>query len=246
MRRLRLLTALALALAAASAAACGAGERESETTPTPTPAELQAMVQESADALVEQQSFHFELEDLEGSTQISPGVALVWARGDVHRPASVRGYLGLSAVGAPTASLETEIRVIDGRAFATNPLSGTWTRAEASELPVRLDGLAQTIRALMTGTGSLEYAGTRRTEAGEGAVVRGTLQASAFKILFEGALDDPQAFVAIEAVIASADDLPRAILIEGPVLHTDSAEARRRLTLSQYNAAEDFGVPEGF
>ena len=241
-----LATALAVCLAAAYGGACEAGEQESAARAAPTAAELPAMVETSAAALVEQESFHFEFEDLEGATLVSPELALAWARGDVQPPVAVRGYLGLSAVGAPGAPLQTEIRVIDGQAFATNPLSGTWTRAEASQLPLRLDGLPETIRTLMTGVGSLEYVGTRRTEAGESDVVRGTIQASAFRVLFAGALEDPEAIVVVETAIAQSDGLPRTIVIDGPLLHTDGNEARRLLTLSEYGEADEFGVPEGF
>ncbi len=237
---------LVVGLVAAIGGSCIQRENEPTVRATPTGEELSALVEASAMALVEQENFHFELEDLEGSTLLSPELELVWARGDVQPPAAARGYLGLAAAGAPTAPLETEVRVIDGEAFATNPLSGTWSRAQATELPVNLDGLADTIRMLMTGVGSLEYGGTRPAGSGEGDVVRGTIPASAFRALFDGALKDPAAEVRVEVTIAQRDGLPREIVIDGRLLHTDAAEAQRVLRLTRYGDAEEFGVPPGF
>jgi hypothetical protein len=152
----------------------------------------------------------------------------------------------LGAVGAPAAPLETEIRVIDGQGYATNPLSGSWTRADASELPVKLDGLAETIRTLMTSVGSLEFAGSRRTDVGAGRAVRGTIAASEFRVLFDGALTDPSAMIVTEVVIADADGLPHRIELSGRLLHSDEEGARRLLTLSRFGDAAEFGVPAGF
>lgn len=222
------------------------GTDEAIPSATPTGQELREMVDSGASAFARQESFHFELEDVEGQTEVSPGLVLVWARGDVRVAGAVRGFLGLGAVGAPAAPLETEIRVIEGQGYATSPLSGSWTRADASELPVKLDGLVETIRALMTSVGSLEFAGSRRTDVGAGRAVRGTIAASEFRVLFDGAITEPSATVVAEIVIADADGLPYLIEVSGRLLHSDEEGARRLLTLSRFGDAVEFGVPAGF
>jgi hypothetical protein len=228
---------------------CSGGEPEtgpSQQSPTPTSNELSDLVAVSASALVAQESFHFELTDEGKATLVSPELVLVWARGDVRVPGAVRGFLGIGAVGAPAAPLETEIRVIEGHAYVTNPLSGTWNKADATALPVKLDRFEEKIRSLMTNVGSLEYVGARRTEAGDGKSVRGTIEASAFRVLFEGALEDETSLVSVEVVIADADHLPYWIEIVGPLLHSDDHTASRVLTLSRFGEPSEFGVPTGF
>ncbi|MDP7618780.1 MAG: LppX_LprAFG lipoprotein [Dehalococcoidia bacterium] len=234
-----------VALATACSGGSG-GTDEAIPNATPTGQELREMVDSGASAFARQESFHFELEDLEGQTEASPGLVLVWARGDVRVTEAVRGFLGLGAVGAPAAPLETEIRVIEGQGYATNPLSGSWTRSDASELPVKLDGLTDTIRTLMTSVGSLEFAGSRLTDVGAGRAVRGTIAASEFRVLFDGALTEPSATVVAEVVIANADGLPHLIEVSGRMLHSDEEGARRLLTLSRFGDAVEFGVPAGF
>ncbi len=249
MRSLGLAFAALLVSAVGPGVAClGGFEGTEEAIPsaTPTGQQLRELVDSGASGFARQESFHFELEDLEGQTEVSAGLVLVWARGDVRMTGSVRGFLGLGAVGAPAAPLETEIRVIDGQGYATNPLSGTWTRADASELPVKLDGLAETIRTLMTSVGSLEFTGPRRTDVGTGRAIRGTIAASEFRVLFDGALTDASAMVVAEVVLADSDGLPHLIELSGRLLHSDEEGARRLLTLSRFGDAAEFGVPAGF
>ena len=236
---------LILVIGAACSGAGSSGESDDPPVATPTTEDLAALVDTAASALVMQEGFHFELEDLGRQTFVSPELVLVWARGDVRVPGAVRGFLGLGAVGAPAAPLETEIRVIDGQAYATNPLSGTWIRANAAELPVKLDSLEEKIRALITGVQSLEYQGKVRIEARDGTAIRGVIAASAFGILFEGAIEDEAASVEVEVVILDSDGLPYRIEIVGPMLHSDDETARRMLTLSEFGRVDEFGVPEG-
>jgi len=243
-----LFAALLVSVAALGIACSGGSGGADEVIPsaTPTGQELREMVDSGASAFARQESFHFELEDLEGQTETSPGLVLVWARGDVRVAGAVRGFLGLGAVGAPAAPLETEIRVIEGQGYATNPLSGSWSRTDASELPMKLDGLTETIRTLITSVGSLEFAGSRLTDVGAGRAVRGTIAASEFRVLFDGAITEPSATIVAEVVIADTDGLPHLIEVSGRLLHSDEEGARRLLTLSHFGDAVDFGVPAGF
>ncbi len=229
MPRRPLLWAAGLALLLASTA-CGSANVE----PVPSAGEILERATEAARGL---ESVHFVLE-VQGTTAPLPnGLQIARAEGDVRRPGNMRMQVSLSRGGV---FLETELRVVDGRAYLLNPFALRFEElGEPTTVPL-LDpelGLAAAVASIA----QPELATTARKASVTAYRIRGTVPARVVANLIGGApVAGP---VAVEAEIVAPEWRLAELVVTGAVVLGDGADAVRTVRLSAWGAPVEVTAP---
>ena len=138
--RHRLFIASALASFLAIVQACGgpAGPAAPPTTPspTPTPVNVEALLQQSGEAMASLKTFWFSLRHPSGATPLAllPGLGIQEVDGSIVNPEGLEARFG-GALGS--LYVESKLISVDGANYLTNPLTGRW-----EEIPLDISPLA--------------------------------------------------------------------------------------------------------
>lgn len=220
----------ALALLAAAAGACGGGGDE--------PAELgeidaQALLRSAADRMEQAESFRFDLTHENGATEITRGLLMESARGEVIGSERLRAEVRARA--GPLA-VDVEIRILGGEGWLTNPLTGRWEREDITLESIfdPVGGVTALMRsasdARVTGRETVDGVDVYRIEAG--------VESADLALLVPGA--EAGRTLAAEALVGADDPVVRLVLIRGAASAVEDEEIVRRLEISQIGA--DFTI----
>jgi hypothetical protein len=230
---MRRILALMLVSAFAFLAACGDDEGGGDFSDV----DADDLLARSADRMEQVDSFHFEVEHENGTTEIVGGIGMERAEGDVQ--GTERMQLEVEARFAGT-NIQTGIVILPGESYLQNPLTGRWQEQEIdiSELFDPATG----VTGLMRSAGD-EVAIVGREEAGgvdsyvlETTVDSGNLQA------FVGNAE-PGNEVTAQVWIGVEDLLVRRIDVIGPLAPNEDDAILRRLTLSQFDEPVEITAP---
>jgi len=230
---------LAGALLLAQAMACSAEER-----PTPTsgpPQDPKEILQKSVSRLLALESVAFTLEQQRGTTTLFPGLEMSKASGLVDIPDKVS--LSVEAeLAFPRSFLEIRIVIIGGRAYITDFLSGEWRQVSPESLPMRFGDLGQTLADITKAVKKPVLVGSERLGGRETHHIKGTIQSEDLSGLVPGA---GRGFsVDLDMWLDQSESLLVQALIVGKVVPTDVPDARRLLTLDEFDVPVDITAPE--
>ncbi len=109
---------------------------EPTPSPSPAPANVDAVLQQSGEAMAGLKTFRFSLRHPSGATPLDllPGLGIQEVDGSVVNPDRLE-----ASFGGAFGSLYVESRLIsvDGKSYLTNPLSGRW-----EQIPLDINPLA--------------------------------------------------------------------------------------------------------
>ena len=231
--------ALAVALMAAALLAPGcAGGAAPEPTPTPTPINPQAVLDESGAVMAALSSFRFRVEHSEGGTRLAPGFTLTEVSGAYEAPDSIAldfvGATGGFAVKGSVVAVGDDVRM-------TNSLTGEWVAVDARASPLNFFSPARGIADLMA---QVRQPALAAHDAGRFRI-EGMLPVAALAPLFGDATA-----AAGEGSVRAALTIERARLrlteavLTGSVAPDEPAGIERVITLSDFDAPQDIGLPE--
>jgi len=230
---------LAGALLVTQAMACSAEER-----PTPAsgpPQDPREILQQSVSRLLALDSVAFTLEHKKGTTTLFPGLEMSKASGLVDIPdkfsLSVEAKLAF-----PSSFVEIRIVTIGDQAYITDFLSGEWRKVSPEALPVSFGNLGQTLADIIKAVKTPVLVGSERLGGRETHHIKGTIQSEDLSGLVPGA---SQGFnVDLDMWLDQSEGLLVQALIVGKVVPTDVPDARRLLTLDEFDAPVDITAPE--
>ena len=230
---------LAGVLLVAQTLACSAGER-----PTPTsgpPQDLGEILQQSASRLLALDSVAFTLEQQKGTTTLTTGVEMRKAYGVVEIPDKFTLTVEAELV-SPRIFLEIGVVVIEDQAYMTDLLSGKWGRVPMASVPVNFSNLGQTLAGITKAIKAPVLVGSERLGGRETHHIKGTIRSEDLSGLVPGA---GQGFsVDLDIWLDQSENVLVQAVIVGKVVPTDIPDARRLLTLDQFDVPVDITAPE--
>jgi len=230
---------LAGALLVVQALACSAEER-----PTPTsgpPQDPRELLQQSVSRLLALDSVAFILEQQKGTTTLFPGLEMSQASGIVDIPDKVS--LSVEAeLAFPRSFVEIRIITIGDQAYITDFLSGDWRKVSPESLPVNFGSLGETLADIIKAVETPALVGSERVGGRETHHIKGTIQSEDLSGLVPGA---GQGFtVDLDIWLDQSENLLMQAVIVGKVVPTDIPDARRLLTLDEFDVPVDITAPE--
>lgn len=239
-RALRALIVMAACLGAALTVACGAATPT--PTPTPEPVDPKTELQRTVQTLLELQSGSFDLEHIEGSTNLLPGVLMHRAYGKAIVPDKFDVTVEAELL-FPRSYLEIGMISIDGVAYMTNVLNGEWGEVPPDTLPINLTNFGDILARIVEKVQTPELLGRDSVDGVEVYRIGGAIMSEDLGELVPTAATGYP--VALEITTDRATGALRQALITGQVVATDIPESQRRLTLSDLNQQVTILPPEG-
>ena len=219
--------------------ACVGGERPTPTAGPPrNPGEI---LKQSVSRLLALDSVAFTLQQQKGTTTLFPGLEMSKASGLVDIPdkfsLSVEAKLAF-----PLSFVEIKIVAIGDQAYITDFLSGEWRQVSPEALPVSFGSLGQTLAYIIEAVETPVLIGSERLSGRETHHIKGTIQSEDLSGLVPGA---GQGFsVDLDMWLDQSEGLLVQALIVGKVMPTDVPDARRLLTLDEFDVPIDIIAPE--
>lgn len=191
----------------------------------------------SADRMEQVDSFHFEVDHENGSTQIVGGIGMQHAEGVVQ--GAERMQLEVEARFAST-NIRTGIVILPGESYLQNPLTGRWQEQEI-DISDLFDP-ATGVTGLMRNVGD-EVEVVDREEAGgvDSYVIETTVDSGNLTAFVGNA--QPGNEVTARVWIGVDDLLVRRIDVVGPLGPSEADNILRRLTLSQFDEPVQITAP---
>ena len=217
---------------------------DSPTTPTPTqePVDPKRELQRTVQTLLELQSGSFDLEHIEGSTNLLPGVLMHRAYGKAIVPDKYDVTVEAELL-FPRSYLEIGMISIDGVAYMTNVLNGEWGEVPPDALPINLTNFGDILARIVEKVQTPELLGQDSVDGVEVYRIGGAIMSEDLGELVPTAATGYP--VALEIMTDRATGALRQALITGQVVATDIPESQRRLTLSDLNQPVTILPPEG-
>ena len=230
---------LAGALLVTQALSCTAEKR---LTPTSVPPQdLREILQQSVSRLLALDSVAFTLEHQKGTTTLLTGVEMRKAYGVVDIPDKFTLNVEAELV-SPRIFLEIGVVVIGDQAYVTDLLSGKWSRASLESVPVNVSNLGQTLADITKAVRTPVLVGSEGLVGRETYHIKGTIQSEDLSGLVPGA---GQGFsVDLDIWLDQSEGLLVQAVIVGKVVPTDVPDARRLLTLDEFDVPVDITAPE--
>ena len=227
------------ALVVVQALACSA-----EVGPTPAsgpPQDPREILQQSVSRLLAVKSVAFTLEQQKGTTTLFPGLEMSKASGLVDIPdkfsISVEAELAF-----PRSFVEIKIVTIGDQAYITDFLSGEWRQVSPESLPVSFGGLGQTLADIIKAVKAPVLLGSERVGGRETHHIKGTIQSEDLSGLVPGAGEGFT--VDLDIWLDQSEFHLVQALIVGKVVPSDIPDARRLLTLNEFDVPVDITAPE--
>ena len=220
--------------------------------------DVQALVSRAAARMLELNSFHFEIETVDGRSTVFENLEVNRVVGDVLRPDSFR-----ATITAKVAVVELDVDVISigGAVWVTNPLEGGWQQVAAAG-----DAQAESVTALINPDQIFLKAfelveeptieGTERIGEVETTVVSGMFTPTRLAELAtpeadaEGSGEEvgAESLLATEPVYLTAwiDGEGRVLMIEeeGPLTESESDDVIRVIEFSAFDEPVEINPPD--
>lgn len=223
---------LALAAIVALTAACNGDE----TVEVPD-IDAREVLDQSAERMEALESFAFEVEHENGTTEIVGGLGMVSATGAVQGTERMR--LEVEARFANT-NIQSGLVILPGESYLQNPITGRWQRQDDLDISEFFDP-ASGVTALMRGTTAVEVVGSEAVGGVDCYQLEATLD-SADLVGFVGNAE-PGREVTAHLWVGVDDLLVRRIELAGPLAPDDAGDIVRRITLSDFDADVEITAP---
>ncbi|MBA2278728.1 MAG: LppX_LprAFG lipoprotein [Chloroflexia bacterium] len=250
-----------LAMTGVSAVAAGLGHGRAGTaaqTPMASPTgdpEAVALLQEAARTMAELETFHFEMETVQGTTTLMGGLVLEGIEGDVRRPQDFRTEI---RAGVPFGTVDVTVVGVEGRIWITDPLAGeeTWIllvdgSAGGGNEAAEITTLANPDTLILEAVAVIQEArigGQETIDGAETTRIDGTVDLAAAA---QAAVGTPVALppeVSPEPIPTSIwiDAQRRIIEVElaGPLLVSENADVIRVVRFTAFNEPVEIAPPE--
>ncbi|PKB81515.1 MAG: hypothetical protein BZY88_06235 [SAR202 cluster bacterium Io17-Chloro-G9] len=219
--------------------ACSGEDRPALTEGAPRA--LGEILEQSVARLLALESVAFTLEQEKGITELVTGVEMSKAYGVVDIPDRFSLTVEAQLV-SPRIFLEIGVIVIGDQAYVTDLLSSKWGRASLASVPVNVSNLGQTLADITKAIKTPVLVGPERVSGRETYHIKGSIQSEDLAGLVPGA---GQGFkVDLDMWLDRSDNLLVQAVIEGKVVPTDIPDARRLLTLDEFDVPVDITAPE--
>jgi len=198
----------------------------------PAPRELTAreVLDRAADAADKVTSAHFALEQQNGSIELTSGVQVANAEGDVLKPDRLQMKFTLRLGGF---AAEAQLIAVGSELYLTNPLTGQWQRAPAATTAPRVLDQERGVSSLLRKVTEPQKLGNETLDGSQTHHVKGRVPGRAFADL-TGSQASAES-VSGDVWIGTDDFLVRQVRLEGPVGAGDSAATVRTLKFSRFN-----------
>ena len=218
--------------------ACGS---ENPTQPPDEAAGIDAQlaIEQAVDRLLSLESAAFNLEHLEGSTVLVPGVLMTKASGEVSVPDRFRVTVEAESE-FPRSYIEISIITIENTSYMTDVFSGGWSQVPTESLPFNLSGLGKTLAEIVAAVQQPRAIRAERLNDVDTLYITGGIASQDLSGLVPRAGDD---FPVILDLWLEKNGLLRQVDIIGRVVPTDDADTVRRLTLDDINQPVDINHP---
>ena len=229
--------ALAL-LVIVTALACASPTPVPTPTPTPPPDPRQVLA-DAADRVTSLESVRFDLEHLEGSTQLLPGIEMTRAYGVADLPEKFRLTVEAQAAGT---YVESGIAVLGDQSYMTNFLTGRWQQVPLETLPFDFSSLGEDLAQILKSVQDPALAGEERLADYDTWRIRGRVDSGDLASLAPAAT--PGFDVDLDLWIDRSESWLLRAEMNGPVVATDPPESARLLTLDGINQPVEVTLPE--
>ena len=193
----------------------------------------------SVDRLMALQSAAFTLEHQVGTSELLPGLELNRVYGVAVIPDKFRFTVEAQIGGA---YVETEMLVIDQRAYMTNFFSGKWEEVSMEVLPLNFADLGRSLADILQAVEAPTLEGTQTLRGHQVYLIRGRVRSEDLAVLV------PQAgsgfALGLELAVDRSEGLLLQVLITGRIVATDTEETVRLLTLDDIDVPVDIQVPQ--
>ncbi len=222
-------------------AACLGSEPSPTAATTPEPIDPRRELERTVESLTNLQTVSFDLQHIEGSTNILPGILMHRAYGQAQVP----GIFAISVEAEslfPRSYLGIEMISIGDDSYMTNVLNGEWEEVEPESLPIRLGEFGATLAAIVAQVQSPVLLGQEQQDGVHLYRIGGDIVSEALKELVPTAGTGFP--VALEMWVERDTGMLRQALITGQVVLTDVPESQRRLTLDEVNQPVSIRPPD--
>lgn len=219
----------------AAAAACGSSPAVEPTpatapvpTPTPTPVNVEALIQQSGEAMAALKTFRFFLSHPSGGTPLAllPGLAIQEAEGAVINPDGLEARFS-GALGA--LYVESNLISVGDDSYLTNPLTGKWEAIPQEISPLAFFNPRDGIASMMSQVSEV----TLTSESADEYRVAGRIPAEALAPLLGKTLSGVS--VSVELIIDRQSHHLREARFEGRVTSGEPDGTIRVITLSGFD-----------
>ncbi|MDA1128735.1 MAG: LppX_LprAFG lipoprotein [Chloroflexi bacterium] len=218
--------------------ACGS-EKATEPPDGLAGVDAQQAMEQAVDQLLALESASFNLEHLEGATELFPGVSMSRAYGEVSIPD--RFLVTVEAESKfPRSYIEISIITIDEASYMTAIISGLWSEVPTESLPFNLSGLGQTLADIVAAVEQPRAIRAERLHGIDTLLIKGDIASEGLSALVPGA---GEGFSVGLDLWLEKNGLPRQVDIVGRVVPTDDEDTIRRLTLDDINQPVSIDPP---
>lgn len=201
--------------------------------------DAQWAMEQAVDQLLALESAAFNLEHLEGSTVLVPGVLMTKASGEVSIPGRFRVTVEAESQ-FPRSYIEISIITIEDTSYMTDIFSGRWKQVPTESLPFNLSGLGQTLAEIVDAVQRPRAVRVERLNDLDTIYLTGEIASQDLSGLVPGA---GEGFPVVLDLWLERNGLLRQVDIIGRVVPTDDVNTVRRLTLDDINQPVDINPP---
>ena len=201
--------------------------------------DAQLVLEQAVGQLLALESAAFNLEHLEGTTELFPGVLMTRAYGEVLIPD--RFSVTVEAESQfPRSYIEISIITIEDTSYMTGIFSGRWNEVATESLPFNLSGLGQTLADIVTAVREPKAIRTERLKGVDTVHIKGVIASEDLSGLVPGA---GEGFSVGLDLWLELNGLLRQVHIVGRVIPTDDPDTLRQLTLDNINEPVSINPP---
>lgn len=208
-----------------------------------------ALLERSAQALTDLETFAFEMETIRGSSTIMAGFELKSVSGVVRRPTDLSAEVSVSI---PLGDLTVGAVSIDGTFWIQDPLSdGEWMElGQVGEIQTLINPDFLVLQAVKL-VQDAKITGGGKVDGEDTTIVEGEVDFSGLLDRFGGMgaeADQVRDFISDKPVLVTfwidEDDRIREVEMIGPILSTETDDVVRVVTLSEFNEPVEIEAPE--
>lgn len=221
----------ALLLTVGLLAACSL-EKAVEPADEATGINAQLAMELAVDELLALESASFNLEHLEGTSELFPGVLMSRAYGEVLIPDRFRVTVEAESQ-FPRSYIEISIITIEDTSYMTGIFGGRWGEVPTESLPFNLSGLGRTLADIVAAVELPRALGAERVNGVETLHIKGEIASEDLSGLVPGAGEGFP--VVLDLWLSRLDSRLVQVLITGQVMPSDLETTVRKLTLDDIN-----------
>ena len=201
--------------------------------------DVQSAMEQAVGQLLALESAAFNLEHLEGATELFPGVLMTKAYGEVLIPDRFRVTVEAESQ-FPRSYIEISIITIDDTSYMTSIFSGRWSEVSTDSLPFNLSGLGQTLADIVAAVQTPRALRAERLNGVDILHIKGEIASEDLSGLVPGA---GEGFTVGLDLWLEPNGLLRQVHIVGRVMPTDDVNTVRQLTLDNINLPVTINPP---